>query len=281
MSENLGPLPSFDNPPVVEVALSVQFEPLTTLKAAHLGRLWDVFREQGFVRTEDHLNLEAVSEGFDPRLYARDVGIKFRSIDAPAVPRVWFLNEPGTELIQVQQNRFIHNWRKAGNDIEYVRYPRIRQQFEDCFNQFQAFVKAEALGPIVPNQCEITYTNHLISGGGWDTQGHLEQVFAFWQNAELGFLPTPENASVAISYLIPDQQGRPIGRLHVDVQPAFRSSDLHPMLILNLTARGAPLHPSDSGVMAFLDLGREWIVRGFTSITVKDMHRVWRRTDVR
>ena len=31
------------------------------------------------------------------------------------------------------------------------------------------------------------------------------------------------------------------------------------------------------GAFLFLDIGREWIVRGFTSLTTKDMHKVWRR----
>ena len=281
MTDSAGPLPNFENPPVVEVALSVQFEPLTLLKVAHVGRLWSAFREDGFTLTEDHRNLEPIHEPFDPRFYAQDFGIKFKSLDVPPVPRVWFLNDLGTELIQVQQDRFIHNWRKTGNDVDYVRYPQVRERFVKSFERFEAFVESEGLGHITPDQCEVTYTNQMVQGDGWESQGSLDRVFAFWRKNDTGFLPEPENASAAIRYVIPGADGKPIGRLHVDLQPAFRKSDFMPMLILNLTARGAPLEPGRSGVLGFFDLGREWIVRGFAAMTTKEMHSTWRRTDGR
>ena len=56
-------------------------------------------------RPKTTTNLESVREPFDPRTYAQDFGIKFRSFDVPPVPRVWFVNKPGTELIQVQRKR--------------------------------------------------------------------------------------------------------------------------------------------------------------------------------
>ncbi len=39
------PLPTFDAPPVAEVALSVQFEPLGSLRSVQLGLLWERFRD--------------------------------------------------------------------------------------------------------------------------------------------------------------------------------------------------------------------------------------------
>jgi len=280
MSRSATPLPSFETPPVVEVALSVQFEPLLGLRVAHLGRLWASYVADGFTQTEDHRNLESVQEPFDPRQFAQDVGIRFRSFDKPPIPRVWFLNELGTELIQVQNDRVIHNWRKAGEDVDYVRYPKIRERFAESFARFEAFTNAEALGPIIPNQCEITYTNHLVSGEGWTDQGQMDQIFSFWKATDHDFLPEAENASATIRYVIPGENGDPVGRLHVDIQPAFRNPDFRPMLILNLTARGAPLGPGQLGMMAFFDLGREWIVRGFAAITNDRMHAIWRRVDV-
>lgn len=280
MSASVKPLPNFENPPVVEVALSVQFKPLVGLKVAHLGRLWSTYRDDGFTQTEDHRNLDSLQEAFDHRHYVHDMGIRFRSLDTPPVPRVWFLNEPGTELIQVQQDRVIHNWRKTDDGVDYVRYPNVRQRFVDSFAKFGAFAHAENLGDVEPNQCEITYTNHLVSGEGWSSQGDMDQVFSFWSQPPSDFLQGPENVSVTVRYLIPDEHGKPIGRLYVDIQPAFRNLDFRPMLILNLTARGAPLAGDSDGILGFFDLGREWIVRGFAEITTNKMHAIWRRIDV-
>jgi hypothetical protein len=44
------------------------------------------------------------------------------------MPRFWFVNEVGTELLQFQLDRFVHNWRKTGEGIEYPRYERIRKK---------------------------------------------------------------------------------------------------------------------------------------------------------
>jgi hypothetical protein len=185
-------------------------------------------------------------------------------------------------LIQVQPDRFVHNWRKVDADAEYVRYPRVRERFSHSFEIFEGFVRTEELGEIIADQCEVTYTNHLPAGEGWDEQGRLDKVVTVWKSETSDdFLPTPEAASLAVRYIIVGEEGTPAGRLYVELQPAFRKPDFAPVLILTLTARGAPLGPGRAGILKFFDLGREWIVRGFTSITTAEMHNIWRRSDVR
>ena len=60
--------------------------------------------------------------------------------------------------------------------------------------------------------------------------------------------------------MIPGSDGKPVGRLHVDVQPAIRTSDKRPMYLFHLTARG-----QIGESFEFFDLGRpldRQIVRG-------------------
>ncbi len=66
-----------------------------------------------------------------------------------------------------------------------------------------------------------------------------------------------------------------MGRLHAELQPARRVSDGSRILVLNLTARGRPLGEGIDGALRFMDRGREWIVRAFTSLTTECQHRVW------
>ncbi|HEY1342948.1 MAG TPA: hypothetical protein VGF59_35845, partial [Bryobacteraceae bacterium] len=58
------PLPDFENPPVLEVAMSLQFKPLDLLRTPHFGLLWATLRRHGFTRIEDHGELEPVQEEF-------------------------------------------------------------------------------------------------------------------------------------------------------------------------------------------------------------------------
>src|SRR5712692_1503294 len=102
MNDPNASLPSFASPPIVEVALAVQFEPISQLHAAHMGLLWEKFRAE-LPQTEDHPPLPLTLEEFGaPHLI--DLGIQIEFTGIPPVPRCWFLNASGTELIQVQQD---------------------------------------------------------------------------------------------------------------------------------------------------------------------------------
>lgn len=97
------PLPVFEKPPLVEAALAVQFERLPTLRAPQLGYVWQAFRDR-FPKTEEQPLLEPVFEQFGLPPGSRP-GIRFEFSVLPSTPRLWFLNDSGTELVQIQQDR--------------------------------------------------------------------------------------------------------------------------------------------------------------------------------
>lgn len=269
-------LPNFDNPPVTEVALAVQFEPLSALRTTQIVLLWNEFRER-FPKIEEHLPRTPAFEEFG---IFKPGKIDFQLHQEIPVPRFWFLNDSGTELIQIQQDRFVHNWRKFGKGEEYPRYPYIREMFQSELDIFRQFLDREKLGELVPNQCEVTYVNQIIEGQGWERRGQLEQLFTVWRlQYSDSFLQEPEEISFSVQYLIPGDDDQPIGRLHINVQPAIRREDEKLIIALNITARGKPPSNDLEGILSFLDTGREWVIRGFTSITTNKMHQIWERTD--
>jgi uncharacterized protein (TIGR04255 family) len=181
-------------------------------------------------------------------------------------------------LIQVQQDRFVFNWRKSDGSVEYPRYEKVREAFLREIEVFERFLGREGLGRISPNQCEITYVNIIESENAWKHHGELGAVLtAINEEPQSSVLPKREEIRAAWRYVMRNQQGMPIGRLHVVAEPVFRRSDDLPMLHLRLTARGEPVDRNMDGVTRFLDLGREWIVRGFASITTPAMHEIWGR----
>jgi uncharacterized protein (TIGR04255 family) len=271
------PLPEFGNPPVCEVALSVQFDRLTSIGVPQLGILWQAFRAR-FPRTEEHAVLDSTIEQFGPRHAGRS-GVKLELMSVPPVPRVWLLNDSGTELIQLQQDRFVRNWRRKGDADPYPRYRQLRESFQEDFSTFRRLVDDERWGQVAPNQCEVTYVNLIPAGEGWRDHGELENVLTiFSAKYSDNHLAKPEEAAVNATYVLNDSDGNTTGRLYIAANPVRRLSDNLAAIRLTLTARGRPEGGGIDGVMQSLDRGRDAIVRGFASITTPTMHQIWRRT---
>lgn len=271
-------LPNFENPPVVETVLSAQFEPLRGMSTAHLGLLWSKFSE-AFPRTEDQAPLPSFVEEF-PESPRAGLGLQLQALERPPVPRMWFISARGNEMIQVQADRFIKNWRKEGQGEEYPRYENVKASFLRDFGIFQGFVTGQGIGTPRINQCEVSYINHIVAGEGWQTFRDFEKIFNVWKTPEDWLSagdPIPgraEDVRIQVRFVIPDSQGKPVGRLHVDLQPAFRVTDNKPMYLLHLTARGRTGADVD-----FFDLGRRWIVKSFAALTTAEMHSIWKRVD--
>ncbi len=263
-------LPDFRNPPVFESALSAQFHQIAALHAAHFGLYWSGIRER-FPQTEERVELPAANE-FSVEPVLPNMAFQFQAIEVPPLPRVWFVNERGTELIQLQRDRFIKNWRKSGEGTEYPRYESIRAGFDMEFASFREFAKRENLGDVQINQWEITYLNQIVAGPGWSNHAEMDKVFRVWNQPQTQFPGSAQDFGFHARFPITDEAGNFVGRLHADVKSVFRIPDSTPMFVFDLTARGKMSNSGD-----FLDVGRQWIVRSFAELTTPLMHEIWGR----
>ena len=272
-------LPDFSEPPVTEVYLSLQFEPIKALKPPYLGLFWAKL-EKDFPVIEERPPIMPVTEDFGQPKPPR-ISLNVVQPDQPIeeTSRFWFLKSDGTELVQIQQDRFIHNWRKTVDTDVYPRYEQIRETYRSGLEQFMSFLSSRKIGSIVPTQCEVVYVNHIVpsTDTGWSNLGEIGHVLSTWKSEYSDvFLGNPEDVFLNARYRI-FQHSSPIGRLHVNVQPAVRAADQRPMLVMTLTARGILPEGDRDRVFGFFDIGREWIVRAFASSTTPEMHRVWKR----
>lgn len=273
MSHGSEHLPDFDDPPVVETVLSAQFEPLPALQTAQLGLLWGEYRT-AFPKTGENAPIDPVIEQFPERPTGR-MALKLQTFESPPIPRLSFANEQGNEMIQVQNDRFIKNWRKEGDGEQYPHYDKtIRPNFDRDYRIFLGFLERNRFGTPRVNQCEVTYVNHILTGQGWAHYGEVDKLFTFWRPPDSTPPGPPEDLRLHTRFIIPGESGKPVGRLHVDLQPAIRVSDNLAMYVLHLTARG-----QIGDGLAFFDVGREWIVKTFKKLTTESMHDIWRIKD--
>ena len=269
-------LPDYERPPLVEVALAVQFAELPGYRTVHAGLLWqDKFRE-AYPRFFEQPPLDPTFEVFGPQ--ARTPQLQIKQMPGPPVPRLWFMNDNKTELVQIQANRFVRNWRKVGEGENYPRYEKLRNRFFSELEGVNAFFKSWTIGEIQPNQCEITYVN-CLQLHGLDIRAHPGVALNFFSRdalqsyAEGAALPELEDCNLSLRYILKDANGAPRARLLVTVQPWPGE----PALRLDLAVRGPPAAADLNSIADFLDEGRRAIVRAFTAITTEQMHKEWGR----
>lgn len=263
----------FGRPPVTETILGVQFLPLRRLTLPYIGVFWGEVRTE-YPGQEVKPALSPVVEDFSG-VPGPDGSLGIQVMTEPDA-RCWFIDGTSTQLIQVQRDRFIRNWRKGQppQHDEYPRYDVLRPRFATDWQRFVAFLEREGLGRPEINQCEVTYVNHVELGVGWEKLGEAHKVLGLLRGMEKReILPEPEIVILNARYLMPE--GR--GRLHVSAQPAIRRSDGKQVLQLTLTARGKPDSSALDDILRWFDEGHNWIVHGFVDVTTPAMHQTWGR----
>lgn len=259
-------LPEYQRPPVVEVVCGVAFQFLDSLLIPHFGLLWNRFRR-------DYPRCQHVS----PLLPLAEVGSIPPEIEITKglpLPRIWFVHKDGTGIIQVQRDRFLHNWRKTKPEDMYPRYDTVIEEFKSRYSEFCAFLREENLGTLSPQQYELTYVNHIPEGDAWKSLQDMGTIFPDfnWNASAERFLPIPEETNLQMSFPLPSAAGK----LHITIRSGKRGDQR--VLLFELTARGIGSDRSPSAMWDWFGTAHEWIVRGFTDLTGKEAHsQLWRR----
>jgi uncharacterized protein (TIGR04255 family) len=271
-------LPDFKKPPVVEVAISLQFAPVLKFRTIHAGLLWQHFQDE-FPSVEEQGALNPQFETFGPARTVVQQMPQLQLFSTYPVPRYWFIGIDGSELFQIQQDRVVYNWRKVKPDSVYPHYEALREKFELYIGRVEKFFHESNLGEIKPNQGELTYVNQ-IDILEQHSDGNFRKIFNNWNAgdfaSELGEI---EDESFQLRCLLEHPAGHPEGRLYISANRGFVLADSRPVINLTLVARGKPRNESLEGGLSFLDAGRSAIVKSFTAITRKEMHAEWERLD--
>ena len=218
---------TYENPPINEVACSVLFNPIKGLQIKHLSALWNEYVPQ-LSLFEEYPPLPPISDkDFD---------------EAPRMLpiRVWFSDKSENELVQVQFNRFIYNWRKRLPDDVYPGYETVVSNFEEFYSIFQDFLTSEQIGTIAPIQFELTYFDHILENEGWTSLNDLGNIFPNF-DSQRNEHKLPE-AVRDISWQMLFDLPKDFGRLQLSIE-SHRRQDNRKLLNLQLTARsGAELY---------------------------------------
>lgn len=270
-------LPHFEDPPVIETALSIQFAEIHGFGNAHLGLFWSRHRAT-FPTMSDADPIFPQREVFGTERTQPPQPLRVRLGGVPTA-RLQMTTTDQSRMVQVQNGRLVYNWRRTGKG-GYPRWTAVKPDLIGYWEDFQAFVAESKLPAAVPNQWEVVYVNHLLKGRDWASPED-------WADLVPGVLGRSERlvggnleALAANWHIGLHGDG---GRLHIELFHALAVSNSDPeaepmeLLTLQLTSRGPISGEGIEAIDAGLELGHVAIVQNFAAITGDVAHERWRR----
>ena len=191
--------------------------------------------------------------------------------------RTIFASETRDRLVQLQQDRFVTNWRGEGST--YPRFDQLLESFFERWSGFLSFVRDEQLGTVAPTRIDVSYVNHVS----------FESLAEFLNLAgnlnisvpELDGVPSDTQLNLRYDSSAGGIAG---GALFVSVNRPLKGPLIPPGQpttgwFFNLNFRGPVADPGDPmAIRQLLIHGREVIDHAFVDLTKADVQRnVWRK----
>jgi uncharacterized protein (TIGR04255 family) len=191
---------------------------------------------------------------------------------APGQGRVWLISADDELLVQVQNTRFIQNWRRRVS--RYRRFEQVRDPFWTNFRLFLEFLDQENLDRPIIQQVEVTYIN-------WIPDMPMSDFLRPGSVAEVsvpGVERYPDQQSWIARYSLQNDKDL-IQRLYVQCLPASRyDAPDEPGSQFALVCRAARSSGvSEAEVGELISLARATIVTAFTDLTTVAAHERWGR----
>lgn len=246
-------LPDFARPPLTEVALGVVFEPVE-IGAVGLAELYQRWRDE-FPNVQEHAALPPL---FEPPQPGSGLVIE---VGHPPM-RLWMLTAAEDQLVQVQRDRLVVNWRRIGRG-DYPRYHALRALLDRKLADLGSFLEGRALPVPPPVAVEATYVN-LIEAEG------LADFLAAVQ-------PLPERlgrpSEASLSLVFDTTSGLGAGQRVAIFSSRDRTEEARYVLRVSVLGQMTRWDEFDHAITA----AHEQAVRTFADVTRDAMHRTWGR----
>ena len=253
----------FGNPPVNELVIATYFNPpLFTLRSEHVGLLWSKIRDAfPVVEQQAPVGGAETFEQISGELFP--------------MPRFWFVAEDKINLIQLQKNAFMLNWRRR--DAQYPHFAEnLKPTFDKYYRVFEDFAREDAgIRDIRIDQCELTYINTVEPCEYWQGPQDTANVIPSFSVPETGV----EGSSTAafngtfVYALASDLQLRVVIR---NAESTARPGT--PVLVIEIRATGRLGQAGKSAADAWFERAHDAIIACFVGVTSKDIqHTYWKR----
>ena len=255
--------------------MAVEFEQPIQFRALDLGQLAAAWADWLPLSQE-----RRVLERMGPREDKDLLDQWFESLADPSgviapAPRLWLTNHAGDEVVQVQHDRLVVNWRRKGSG-EYPRFHAVLKMLGEAWQRLGAVCDEFGYPVPVPELCEIQYINRLGIDEGIHTSEDMASMIIPWNGiADNEFLPESYLGGFNLHCHFPQDRE---GWLDIDGWTTASDADEgSEIMMLNLTSRGYAQENDFESALAFFNVAHVWIVRGFAAVTSPYAHEIWGR----
>jgi len=253
------PSVTFKNPPINEVVVSTYFNPpLSDLRSEHIGLFWGKIKQDfPIVSQQPIVGTELDILGNEPF----------------PIPRYWFIAEDKINLIQVQKNAFMFNWRR--NDEKYPRFHKnIKPTFDKYYGLFNEFVRTETnIEDLAVDLCELNYINVIDCCEYWEGPQDTPKIIPSFSMLnpnidDLDFLGFNCNFGYRLSSDL---------QINIGIRSGFRTQQQdRPVLIFEIKTSGRLGQIEKPEADEWFERAHDAIIKCFLSITDTDIqNRFW------
>lgn len=250
---------TFECEPLVEVAVGVQFAKLADFKAPDLETLWQSFGKDKYPKYQEVEILHRITPEQD---FIINVNV------GTELPRIWFLGQDESKLIQFQKDRFLYNWRKieTDNNNSYPRYNKVIENFFEHYKELNNCLHTLDIPSPVLEKLELNYVNIIPLKGAISLQ-NISDVFT---NVTISNdLPIPDKLNMSWQFTIPENNAS----LSVHIVTAKNIKNGEDVIKLEIAVNGN--HKEHDTMRNWFDISHDWIIKTFTTITTPKIQNIW------
>ena len=260
--------PIFASPPVVKTQLAVQFDAIAKFRAAHIGVFWRDCLGSGWRPVAETEPQPTQVETFETLELNPTPADDLNSAGVFAVQAVFRNNDKDTVLIQ--PNRLTVRCQRQGGGRTYAE---VRELFDPILAKLGELSQVISGRALRPDLWELSYLNVIPQGELWTSPGDWPGVLPGLFTAG----PVVPDATYSTFsgdwyFELPDRAGRL--RLTASKSVSNRTGKL--ALLFGIRASGPLASEGPRDWRGGLDLGHEFAVRAFTSLTSEKAKQAWR-----
>ncbi|HNP35394.1 MAG TPA: TIGR04255 family protein [Woeseiaceae bacterium] len=210
----------FKKPPLNEIVFQVIFPELVGFGGAHIGLFWSEFRDR-FPTIQSAPRVELA---------------KSFNLANGVLPenRIWLIHKDNSQVIQIQDDRFMFNWRDVGEETTYPGFDALYPIFKEYFSAFIDFLESEEKAPKFVTGFELNYVNHIYPDV-WEDWSDIGEIFpAFnWRSN-----PSPMPDIKGFRYFMQSTLDDDIGELTVTIDSRTHKKTSSPLVNFEIKVTG-------------------------------------------